>query len=183
MNKIIIRKASKIDAEGITLLHDKVWKSSYRGIFPDEWLDKPLDVIKASIIRRKKKIEIDIENNWPNIVAISNNQIIGWIAGGLNNDNNYPYDAELNAIYILKDFQYQGIGKVLVKSFVDLVKYNQLTSMILWVLKANSNAIKFYHRLGGKLVGEKKYKNKFPIVGYAWDDINLINEILSNVKN
>ena len=112
MREIVVRNASKFDAEEITLLHIAVWKSSYRGIFPDEWLDKPLDVIKNNVIKREKKIEFDNENDWPNIIAIYQNQIIGWIAGGINNDTNYPYDAELGAIYILKEFQNQGIGKL-----------------------------------------------------------------------
>lgn len=176
MNKINIRYATIEDAREITLMHIESWKTTYRGIFPDEWLDKTPETIAKNIENRVKRIHDDNESGWPNIVAEIDGQIVGWAAGGNNKNPEYPFAVDLNALYLLKEFQNQGIGKMLVKAFVELALKNGYNSMIIWALEENHQARKFYQKLGGKEVGNMLFMDKYPEIGYGFENINKIIE-------
>lgn len=169
---VIIRNAVPADAEQITRAHVESWKTTYRGIFPDDWLDKSPETIAKNIENRRMRIAQDADLGWPNLVAIVDNKIVGWVAGGVNRNADFPYQADLCAIYLLKDYQNQGIGKLLVKAFSELVIKNGMHSMIIWALEENHKARMFYEKLGGKPAGTTLYKDKYPEVGFGFEDVN-----------
>ncbi len=171
MNNIIIRYATLSDAKAITELKVSCWKSAYRGILPDEMLEKSSEQMKNETEHRAKCIVENTDNGWPNIVAVHSGQVIGWCAGGVNQNPAYKHETDLQAIYILKEYQRKGIGKLMVKAFIDLMHEHGMQSMLIWVLKENHNAIRFYTKLGGKIVGEKLYLKKYPVIGFGWDDV------------
>ncbi len=172
MNNVNVRYATRIDAREITELQIACWKSTYRGILPDYLLDKSQEQVESGIVNREKRIAEGDNLGWPNIVAEYDNRIIGWVAGGLNQNPAFPYEVDLQAIYILKEFQKQGIGRIMVKAFAKLMLYNGTSSMIIWVLKDNCNAIQFYSRLGGKIIGEKMFLDTYPLIGFGWEDVS-----------
>lgn len=61
-------------------------------------------------------------------------QIIGFASGGKSRSPEYPYDGELYAIYLLKEYQQQGIGRKLIQSIVNELQSGGYQSMIVWVL-------------------------------------------------
>ena len=171
---VIIRNAVPADVEQITLVHIESWKTTYRGIFPDDWLDKSPETIAKNIENRRVRIAQDTDLGWPNLVAILDNKIVGWAAGGVNRNADFPYQADLCAIYLLKEYQNQGIGKLLVRSFAELVLKNRMQSMIIWALEENYKARRFYEKLGGKPAGTMLYRDKYPEVGFGFDNVREI---------
>ena len=88
-------------------------------------------------------------------------EIVGFVLGGfeqydltLKIPGIRKYVGELRAIYVLKEYQRRGIGVNLVKMVVERLLENKINSMIVWVLKDNSNR-KFYEILRGRNVGQK----------------------------
>jgi len=173
---VIIRNAVPADAEQITRAHVESWKTTYRGIFPDDWLDKSPETIAKNIENRRVRIAQDPDLGWPEIVAEVDGKIVGLASGGVNRNPDFPYQADLCAIYLLKEYQNQGIGKLLVRSFAELVLKNRMQSMIIWALEENHKARRFYEKLGGKVAGATLFKDKYPEIGFGFDDVRQLSE-------
>lgn len=168
---IKIRKADLIDTKGIAKVHVESWKTTYANIVPDEYLNN---------LTYDSREQIWI-NNIPNggVYVAENNEgeIVGFSSGGKERSGKYNgFDGELYAIYILKDYQGQGIGKALVKPIIDEIKEMGLNSMLVLVLKDNISRL-FYESLGGKKIdtvevqisGKKLYE-----LVYGWEEIKNI---------
>jgi ribosomal protein S18 acetylase RimI-like enzyme len=65
--------------------------------------------------------------------------------------------AQLQKIYVLREFLAQGIGKVLLSVAVDNAAKRGLNTVWLDVLKQNSRAIRFYEREGFAPLGDDTY--------------------------
>ena len=59
------------------------------------------------------------------------------------------FAGELYAIYVLDSAQRQGYGRELVRAVAGALREMKLPDMIVWVLRENSAARRFYERLGG----------------------------------
>ncbi len=64
---------------------------------------------------------------------------------------------ELERIYVDGTFQGQGIGKWMVLQAIDIAQTAKMTSIWLGVWQRNTNAIRFYERLGFKKFGSHPY--------------------------
>jgi ribosomal protein S18 acetylase RimI-like enzyme len=144
-----IRPALLEDAASIAHVHVESWTSTYMGIVPEGYL--------ASL-----KLE-DRVRLWQGalgkgdatvFVAEDEAGFCGFAAGGGLREPIEGYDAELYAIYLLRDRQLRGIGRDLVRNLVASLVSEGRTSMIVWVLQQNP-AVSFYRRLGGTEVGKK----------------------------
>ncbi len=168
MIEILIRKAEIEDAEGIAKVHVDGWRTTYQGIVPDTFLDNLS--YEESELNWKKGIT---ENN-VYIAEDENGQVIGFSTGGKERTGKYEaYTGELYAIYILKEYQGKGIGRLLVQSVVDDLKAKKLNSMLIWALEENP-ACRFYEMIGGKNIDTEEIEiagKKLGEVAYGWDDI------------
>lgn len=146
MIEILIRKAEVEDAGGIAKVHVDCWRTTYKGIVPDTFLES-LSYEKCELIWKK-----GINENNVYIAENENGQVIGFSTGGKERTGKYEaYTGELYAIYILKEYQGKGIGRLLVQSVVDDLKDKNLDSMLIWVIEENP-ACNFYEKLGGKKI-------------------------------
>ena len=136
----MIRKATIQDAKDIATINIRSWKQTYKGIFPQEFLDN-LTVNDENIEKCQNKIK-------EYAVYIKDNKIVGIIRYGKNKkgyDNNY---GEIYALYIDSKYHHQGIGKELVKYVI-----NELKNNYDYILVSNT----FYQKIGGKLIGKSNF--------------------------
>lgn len=64
---------------------------------------------------------------------------------------------ELERIYVLKDFQNQGIGKHILEKAINIAKTNKATFIWLGVWDKNKNAVRFYELHGFKKFGSHAF--------------------------
>ena len=64
-------------------------------------------------------------------------------------------DCELLALYVKYEYKHKGVGTKLFSYVKEEFKKMNKHKMILWCLKENENAKKFYTKMGGKVVAEK----------------------------
>lgn len=171
-----IRKANKSDIEGIAKVHFAAMQTTYRGLMPDDFLASR--TLEERIAKWNETFESDYEIFF---VAEDEGNIVGFCGGAKNEHEGTKdkYKYELKKIYILKEFQSQGLGKMLVKEFVSQIKEMGYNSLLLWVLTTNPYR-KFYDKLGGKVVAEKEFRpgeHILPGEGYGWDDLNKLGDI------
>src|SRR5699024_6256566 len=111
-----IRKAYSNDALGVAKVQVDSWKTTYKNIVPDGYLEQ------MTYENREKKWK-DIIFNQAVFVAENNGEIIGFSNGGNERTGKYPdYKGELYAIYILEEYQRKGVGKLLLEPVVENLK-------------------------------------------------------------
>lgn len=149
---VSIRHAVPDDAEGIAEVHVASWRSTYRGIISDAFLDGLTVEGRARSWRWTFAHPNDHEVIF---VAEDNGRIIGFANGGKNRNPEYPHGGEVYAIYLLKEYHGRGIGKRLFAAVADALKRSGYDSFMLWVLKDNPT-LGFYLAQGGRVIGEKE---------------------------
>lgn len=167
-----IREATIHDLEGIAIVHVDSWRSTYKGLIADSYLAR-LSVDKR--IENWKWTFNNLHQNEIIYVALNDmDQIIGFSNGGKSRHTEYPYEAELYAIYLLQEYQGQGVGKLLLRSVVESLMRSGYTSMMVWVLDDNP-AIQFYKAFGATQIGEKEIsigEDKYLELAYAWKSMD-----------
>jgi GNAT superfamily N-acetyltransferase len=171
-----IRTATVHDAAGIAYVHVETWRTTYRGIVPDDFL------ARLSYAQREQfwhQILTAPDRHTSVYVAEDEQgQVIGFASGGPERSGDPLYTGELYAIYILAHQQGQGVGRQLVTPLVHRLLQQGMQAMLLWVLAENP-ARKFYERLGGQLVHEKSMTiGGVPLleVAYGWPNVRTLIE-------
>jgi ribosomal protein S18 acetylase RimI-like enzyme len=169
---MIVREAKITDAPAIARVNVDTWRTAYRKFVPEDYL--------ANLSYEKRESSwlenISTTENNTHFVYVAENEsgkIVGFAAGGRERMGKYMYQGELFAIYILEEYQRQGIGRKLVRSVAEKLTELGLTSMLVWVLGDNS-ACKFYEALGGEKVDEQQTSRAGVIlkeIAYGWTDI------------
>lgn len=85
----------------------------------------------------------------------SKDGIIGFATCGIERKNDKNFKGELYSIYILREFQKQGIGKMLFNCVIQKLKENKLVPMIIWVLEENKQTRNFYELMDGAKIKER----------------------------
>lgn len=140
------REATKEDAEQIAALHAESWKNAYKGILSDEYLAK--NVLKNRLETWKFRFDNPTVNQFI-ILAEENNLLVGFVCIFGNQDT--EFGSLIDNLHVKPDFKGKGIGKKLLNKASDLIFENYRTRLMhLWVFQANTSAIGFYEKLGGK---------------------------------
>jgi len=143
----LVRPAEVADAAAIARVHVASWRSTYRGLLPDDFLAS-LD--EVGYTQRWRRI---IEEGADRVyVAADGREIAGFASGGRERAGETGFGGELYAIYVLREAQARGHGRRLVQAVVSGLRELALTDMIVWVLRENAGARRFYERLGGVYV-------------------------------
>lgn len=138
-----IRKATLDDVKDISNIYALSWKSAYKGIVPQKYLDE-----------LKCDFWISSFQNWINNNILTaqliyeNDVLIGCIAYGNARDDKFANWGEIVSIYLLPEYFRKGYGQKLLKAALIDMKANGYKNCYLWVLKENSNARYFYESNG-----------------------------------
>lgn len=167
--KIIYREATAADIPQIAKVHVESWQKSFAGIAPQEHLDK------MSVENRAKQFEqaFSQKSFYKMFVAETpENEIVGFADFGESRANN-SFDAQLYAIYFLREFQRKGIGGNLFRLCQREMAASGFDSMCLETLEISPYRA-FYEKTGGRVVGESKRDLagiEFKTVVYGWDNL------------
>ncbi|USK45808.1 GNAT family N-acetyltransferase [Cytobacillus oceanisediminis] len=168
-----IRKAVLNDAKGIAKVHVDSWRTTYKNIIPDEFLNN---------LSYQRREELWINNIPKGNVFVAENdkgEIVGFSSGGIERSGKYKeYQGELSSIYILKEFQGQGIGKALTNPVIRELEKLGINSMLVFVLEENDSRL-FYEKIGGKIIDTVEVEiagKKLKELVYGWDNIRTLND-------
>jgi ribosomal protein S18 acetylase RimI-like enzyme len=169
---MIIRDANVADAPGIARVNVDTWRSTYRGIVPDDFLDR-LGHTVASVTWEAR---IKSGTNTFTIVAVDDDagNVIGYVSGGMERSRHPEYDGEVYAIYVLEEFQGNGIGRALLIEGVRRLRALGFKSMLIWVLDENLSGCRFYERMGGAAIAAREIVIGGATLGetaYGWESL------------
>ena len=156
MNTITYRKAIATDCHELAVLKGLVWNTTYKGIYPDEKLTG-YDIVKNETIFQ------NIISN-PNIelyVALDGKKSVGLMTCGKPYRPFQNFQQEIGLLYILKEYQRQGIGTAFFDIARKQVKTSGYTEFFLSVNSQNYAAQKFYQTMGGTVICEDGVQIKY----------------------
>jgi ribosomal protein S18 acetylase RimI-like enzyme len=172
---MIVREANLEDASAITRVHIDSWRTTYHEILPEEYLAKLSYQQRES--NWKQMLSTATENNhFIYVVENKVGEIIAFADGGAERTNNPIYKSEIYAIYILKNYQRQGIGRILMQTLAKRLLELGYNSILVWVL-ADNPACEFYKALDGKAIYTKQIKRgdrTLNEIAYGWKDIKVL---------
>lgn len=142
-----IRIATDEDCRSLATLKRRVWETTYRGIYPDEKLDKyDIDLnenkFKDMIKQKSQKL----------FVVLNDSEIIGYMSCG---KIMRPFDEhthDIGLLYLAKEYQGKGIGLDLFQFAKMELKNQGVTEFIVSCNKYNISAQQFYKKMGGKII-------------------------------
>jgi ribosomal protein S18 acetylase RimI-like enzyme len=152
---LIIRDAAPKDASGIATVQVLSWRAAYRGILPQEVLDK-----QSVDGRTERWHEILADLKSHTLVAERADNVVGFGSMGAARDEDTDPDTvgEVWALYALPDEWGQGVGRALWLAGEAHLRSRGYHSLILWVLEANERARRFYEGAGCALAPRKRAK-------------------------
>lgn len=171
---LFIRPATPDDAAAIAHVHVDSWRTTYAGLVPDEYLATLSEADRAAAWRER------ISNGSEVYVADLDSEVVGFTTGGPIREQIQSYDAELYAIYLLKQAQGRRIGTSLLHELITSLHSQGFHSMVVWVLEQNP-AKHFYIRTGAQLLTSKEIEiggATLAEVAYGWPDMRLIERKL-----
>lgn len=168
----MIRPALPKDAAEIARVHVESWRSSYRGLLADEFLDS---LSEAGYTDRWRRVIGDGASRV--FVVEEPDGVVGFASGGRERAGESGYEGELYAIYIVAGSQRKGHGRELVQTMAAALREKGLRDMIVWVLRDNTSAREFYERLGGTYVRAQPITigpTTLEEVSYGWRSLDEI---------
>ena len=167
--KIIYREATAEDIPQIAKVHVESWQKSFAGIAPQDYLDK---MSVENRIEQFKKAFSQTSFYKMFVAEAPGKGIVGFADFGKAKEGN-GFEANLYAIYFLREFQRKGIGGNLFRLCQREMLANGLNSMYLDALEKSPYRI-FYEKMRGRVVGTGTHKLgdvEFKTVIYGWDDL------------
>ncbi len=158
--RVIIRRATPDDAEVIADVHVRSWQVAYCGLLPDEVIEQMAAGRQARADRFRVLLtdETSRQRVW---VAVDGVSIVGMAVIGPSRDEEAgPTTGELEAIYLAPEAMGRGIGRGLIERAVADLGQRGFTDAMLWVLRENRRARRFYEAAGWQTDGATKEEER-----------------------
>lgn len=167
-----MRKAEADDAAAIAKVQVDSWRTTYRGIIDEGYLEN------LKYEDREKVWTRAIEENPIFLLEDGSGEVVGFAIGGPERSGEYVgYDGELYAIYIHESAQQSGGGRQLVGAVAADLLERGFEKMVISVLEDNP-ARGFYERLGGHKIGKEETAigNSVHVeLVYGFDDLKVLS--------
>jgi GNAT superfamily N-acetyltransferase len=157
-----VRRAVPADAAAIARVRVDAWRSTYRGMIPDAYLDGMSAEASEAHWRR---ILGAAPGRFSVFVAVAGDEVVGFASGLMLDPPKLGCDAELSAIYVRADRKRTGIGRRLTGAVAAAQRNHGATGLLTWVIAGNRPARAFYEALGAELLVEQPFQ---------WDGIDLV---------
>lgn len=168
-HEIRMRDAAAQDAGAVTALHVASWRSAYRGVLPDAYLDGDVETERAE--HWQKTLGALGPKDFV-LLAEEGRALRGFISIYWHKEPGH--DAYLDNLHVDPGHRGGGLGRQLLAAALQRLIEQGARSLCLWAFDQNEGAIRFYQRLGGSAVetGFDDFANaNAPHTKIAWDDL------------
>ncbi|HEX5260497.1 MAG TPA: GNAT family N-acetyltransferase [Gaiellales bacterium] len=141
-----VREATVADAAAVARVHLASWRSAYRGLVPDAFLDSLY--LGERTARWREQLTHRPLGQVTHVAEVGG-EIVGFAAGGACRDEDAGAGVgELYAIYVAPGSWRQGVGGLLQAASLDSLREREFVEVRLWVLEGNAAARAFYEHSG-----------------------------------
>jgi GNAT superfamily N-acetyltransferase len=171
-----MRRAHAADAGAIAALHIASWRSAYRGIFTDAYLDDEIESERLALWRGRfaPNARADLRVG----LMERDGALDGFWCVFLDGDP--AHGALLDNLHVRPALKGRGLGRVLIADAAAAVAVERPGSALyLWCYEANTPTRAFYDALGGEIV-ERVIKSDLggvsaPTLRYLWRDAAVLS--------
>src|SRR5471030_3156508 len=146
----VLRPATSADAPLIARMHALSWASAYRGILPDDFLDREMSAERET--HWSTRFEELAAGAGEVVIAMHDDQPIGFVCLVSPDENGSVLVDNLHALPGAKG---SGLGTAMLGFAEHWASDRAATSLHLFVLEPNVAAIGFYESRGWKLAGRE----------------------------
>jgi GNAT superfamily N-acetyltransferase len=166
---MLIRDADERDVAAIANLHAESWRTAYRGILADDYLDGAIYQERFAIWQERlsgRAIEgICVK------VAEANDQVAGFVC--VFPDEDSLLGSLLDNLHVAPPLTGRGIGRQLLSEIARCVVTSPTrTGLYFWILEQNWRPRRFYERTGAVPLGSADHRmpdgNRIPALRYHW---------------
>ena len=141
-----IESVTPATASQASRIYASAWKTAYRGIVPQAYLDALSPERWASKLGRGTHDDFLLRDNGlfvatSSIVRAREDAFAGW--------------GEVMSLYVLPEYFRCGYGRTLLDYDLDRLRAAGFENIYLWVLEENQNARAFYERMGFAANGDR----------------------------
>jgi GNAT superfamily N-acetyltransferase len=155
-----LRDATPEDALAVARVHVRSWQAAYRGLIDDEFLDRLRPEDRAASYRLG-----DPDPASPHtLVAEAGGEIWGFATTGPCRDADAREAGELVALYVDPPHWRTGSGRLLLAAATDRMRADGFEQGVLWVLRGNEVAERFYTAAGWRRDGAEREEHPYGVV-------------------
>src|SRR5258705_4236823 len=145
-------EATGHDAAANARLHAESWRSAYRGMLSEEYLDHRVHHERAGLWQQR--FSEQSEKPFFAILAETETELAGFACAFP--DEHPTYGAFLDNLHLVRQRTGQGIGRRLLTPVAErLLADERRGGLYLWVIEQNIRARRFYSQAGGLEVGRE----------------------------
>jgi ribosomal protein S18 acetylase RimI-like enzyme len=174
---ILYRLATSNDAAAIARLHAESWRSAYRGLYPDAYLDNDVFADREAVWKDRFSGTTD-QAALLTIVPEGDGELVGFAHSIIDEDP--EWGTLLDNLHVHPDRKRSGIGSRLMAESARRLQANGSTlGLYLWVLEGNAPARHFYDALGGRVTGRGTSSDggsSAPSLRYSWPDLSTLSK-------
>jgi len=149
---IRLRPARVADARAIARIHVETWRTTYAGILPDSTLVGM--TVDGKAVAWRRSLSVGPKSEVVLVAEAAPDGLVGFASAGRNREPILPFAGDVQTLYVMPDWQNQGIGRKLLEGCFARLGDHGLSSAMVWVLSENPARF-FYERMGGKRAGER----------------------------
>jgi ribosomal protein S18 acetylase RimI-like enzyme len=168
---MMVRRASLEDAAAIAAVHVRTWQSAYKGLLPQDHLDRRTVALRTA--QWNDRLQAGEEDVF--VGCDPDGKVRAFATGLASSEPVDGFDGEIGAIYVLPESQGQGVGERLLRAVGMALQAKGFQSAWLRVLSDNAPARRFYEKFGAEIICETTeeidgfaYREHF----YGWRDLS-----------
>ena len=167
-----VRLAVPSDAREVARVYVRTFQQTYRGLVPAHYLDG----MSVGEAERAYLRYLDSGRGVCYVAEADMGVVVGFAAGGRSRNVDDIYDGEIYELYLVGEFQRQGIGRQMVAALGDHFDQAGLHTMMAWVLALNPYR-RFYEKINGIYLrsGTIPFAGvQLSAVAYGWISTDLV---------
>ncbi len=153
-----IRRATPADVDAIATMHLASWLAAYRGLISDEYLDRVTH--ESRVARWERTFSPEEVEVIETTLAVEGDNILGLCSFGPRVDPLAATIGEIYSLHIGPNLWRRGIGRMLLDDALRRLANRGFERVVLWVLRDNQDARRFYEARGWSVTGEERDEDR-----------------------
>jgi ribosomal protein S18 acetylase RimI-like enzyme len=149
LSRTLIRPATELDAASIAAIHTASWRDAYADILAPEFLSGGIERDRLAVW--SERLCNPAPSQLVEVALDSTGHALAFICAYCDFDPRWG--SLVDNLHVLPQSRGQGFGAQLFRGLVSQISARESTSGLhLWVFEANVAGLRFYSRLGGRVV-------------------------------
>jgi ribosomal protein S18 acetylase RimI-like enzyme len=175
MIDIEYRAAQEMDAAAVAAIHAASWRDAYADILDPAFLAGPIEADRLDLWT--SRLTKSPSTLMVHVAVDSNQGLVGFICA--QRDQDPRWGSLVDNLHVAPRMRGRRIGERLLWIAAEkLAEQNAANGLHLWVFEANEAGLRFYQRLGGRVVEEDKSSipaaNGKPVLRVHWPTLSAL---------